>query len=227
MSRPVRTPFSPDLRSAIASEAELLFAERGFDGACIREIAHRAGVTTALIYHYYGNKGGLYLHLMETTVSSQTVQIEGIAASSAAPPEKVRRVVRVLLDSYREYPQRIRLIHRAVDERHPSAVALAERWFSRMTRALRTIAEEGIKKKLFKPLSPHVVPFMILALVVHAFRSEKIQERITPGFPAAALFETLEEFILTLLVIPQEKGKRNPLENHGKKSSLVSRKANV
>lgn len=227
MSRPVRTPFSPDLRATIAAEAELLFAERGFDGACIREIAHQAGVTTALIYHYYGNKEELYLHLMETIVSSQTMQIEEIAAGSAAPPDKVRRVVRVLLDSYRAYPQRIRLIHRAVDECHRSAAALAERWFSRMTRALRTIAEEGIKKKLFKPLSPDLAPFIILALIVHAFRSEKIQERITPGFPAAALFEALEELVLTLLVIPQEKGKRNLRENLGKKSSLVSRKAHA
>lgn len=211
----------------IATEAELLFAERGFDGACIREIAHRAGVTTALIYHYYGNKEELYLYLMETIVSSQTMQIEEIAASSVPPPEKVRLVVRVLLASYRAYPQRIRLIHRAVDECHPSAVALAERWFSRMTRALRTIAEEGVKKKLFKSLSSDLTPFLILALIVHAFRSEKIQERITPGFPATALFEALEELILTLLVIPQEKGKRTLLENHGKKSSLVSHKANA
>lgn len=60
-----------------------------------------------------------------------------------------------------------------------------------------------------------------------ASRSEKIQECITPGFPATALFEAFEELVLTLLVIPQEKGKRNLLESYGKKSSLVRRKVNV
>lgn len=209
MARPVKTPFSPDLRATIAAEAASLFAERGFDGTCIREIARRAGVTTGLIYHYYGSKEDLYLTLMESAVGAHTIQIEEIVASRDDPQDKVRRVVRVFLDSYRTRPQHFQLVHRAIDEFHPAALALAERWFSRVYRALQTIAEEGMREKIFNSLPSHLVPFIILSLLVQAHRSEKIQDRITPGFSAKGLFAVLEHLILTLLTVPQaEKRKR-------------------
>ena len=56
--------------------AEALFAERGFDGASIREIAEQAGATKALIYHYYANKEALYQTLLEDAVSGVVTQIE-------------------------------------------------------------------------------------------------------------------------------------------------------
>ncbi|MEW6301365.1 MAG: TetR/AcrR family transcriptional regulator [Thermodesulfobacteriota bacterium] len=208
MARPAKTPSSPDLRAAIAAQAEALFAERGFDGACIREIAQRAGATTGLIYHYYGSKEDLYLTLMETAVRDHTIQIEEIAASQDTPPDKVRRVVRVFLDSYRARPQHFQLVHRAIDECHPAVLALAERWFSRVYRALQTIAEEGMRKAVFKPLPSHLVPFIIISLIVHALRCGKLQDRITPGFSAADLFASLEGLVLTLLTTPQAQKKR-------------------
>ena len=222
MARPVKTPFSPDLRATIATEAEALFAERGYDGACIREIAKRVGATTGLIYHYYGSKEELYLTLMETAASDLTRQIEEIATGSDSPQEKIRRVIRAFVDSYRARPQHFQLVHRAIDEFHPATLALAERWFSRAYQALQTIAEEGIQKKVFKPLPVHLVPFIVLALLVHAHRSEKIQDRMTPGFSATALFEVLEELILTLLTVPQGEKKR-PMQRQQQKRKKVVR----
>ena len=60
--------------------AEALFAERGFDGTSIREIAEQAGATKALIYHYYDSKEALYQTLLEEAVSGVVTQIEAIAA---------------------------------------------------------------------------------------------------------------------------------------------------
>jgi AcrR family transcriptional regulator len=208
MARPVKTPFSPDLRATIGTVAEALFAERGFDGTCIREIAQRAGATTGLIYHYYGSKEDLYLTLMETAASDLTMQIEEIAASSNSSQEKVRRVIRVVLDSYRARPQHFQLVHRAIDEFHPAALALAERWFSRVYRALQTIADEGVREKSLKPVPSRLVAFTILALIVHALRSDKLQDRMTPGFSAADLFAILEDLTLTLLTVPPGETKR-------------------
>lgn len=219
MARPIKTPSSPDLRAMIAAVAEALFAERGFDGTCIRAIAQQAGATTGVIYHYYGSKEELYLTLMETAVSSQTIQIEEIAASGDNPQEKVRKVVRVLLDSHRAHPQHVQLIHRAVDEFHPAALALAERWFSRLSRALQAIAEEGMEERVFRSLPSHLVPFIVLALIVHAFRSEKFQDRITPGFSAPALFAALEELILTLLTAPQEEKQKHSRRQQEKRTN--------
>ena len=43
-------------RTKILEAAEELFAEKGYDGARVDEIARRAGVNKALIYYYFENK---------------------------------------------------------------------------------------------------------------------------------------------------------------------------
>jgi hypothetical protein len=45
MAWPVKTPLSPVLCVVISAVAETRFAERGFDGTYLREIARRAGST--------------------------------------------------------------------------------------------------------------------------------------------------------------------------------------
>lgn len=55
----------PDARTRILECAEALFAERGFRGARVDEIARRAGVNKALIYYYFKSKQHLLDHLIE------------------------------------------------------------------------------------------------------------------------------------------------------------------
>ncbi len=47
-------------RETILDAAEFLFAERGFDGASIRDIAARAGVPVGLVAHHGGSKEELF-----------------------------------------------------------------------------------------------------------------------------------------------------------------------
>ncbi|HEY6780828.1 MAG TPA: TetR/AcrR family transcriptional regulator [Thermoleophilaceae bacterium] len=49
----------------LAELAEQLFAERGYGGASMDELARRAGVTKPVIYDLFGNKEGLYRHCVE------------------------------------------------------------------------------------------------------------------------------------------------------------------
>ncbi len=47
-------------RKAILTAAEELFAEQGYAGTRVDEIAEKAGKNKALIFHYFGDKLGLY-----------------------------------------------------------------------------------------------------------------------------------------------------------------------
>lgn len=48
-------------RRALLEAAGVLFDERGYDAATVRDIAERAGIDAALIARYFGSKEGLYL----------------------------------------------------------------------------------------------------------------------------------------------------------------------
>jgi AcrR family transcriptional regulator len=47
-------------REQLLGVARKLFAERGFDGTSIEEIAARAGVTKPVVYEHFGGKEGIY-----------------------------------------------------------------------------------------------------------------------------------------------------------------------
>ncbi|MBN2381064.1 DUF2087 domain-containing protein [candidate division WOR-3 bacterium] len=52
----------------IMDAATELFAEKGFEGASIRDIADKAGVTVPNIYYYYKDKQGLYQATLKTSL---------------------------------------------------------------------------------------------------------------------------------------------------------------
>ncbi len=199
MARPIKTADSPDYRAKICEVAETLFAERGFDGTSIREIAEQTGATKALIYHYYQSKEALYLSLLEKEVSRVVAKLETIAASDGDPEDKIRNVVQVFLEQYRAHPQGFQLVQRAIDDHSPTAHTLAERWFSRAHLAIQTITTQGIQHGIFKPLPPHSTPFVIVGIIIHALRANQLIDRITPGFSGPELLATLADLVLTLL----------------------------
>lgn len=49
-----------EARQAIADAARNLFADRGYDGTSMRDIAQRAAVSEALLYRYFSSKAALF-----------------------------------------------------------------------------------------------------------------------------------------------------------------------
>lgn len=60
MSKVIRERDAEVAREAILKAAEEVFAREGFDGARIDTIAAEAGYNKSLIFHYFGDKEGLY-----------------------------------------------------------------------------------------------------------------------------------------------------------------------
>ena len=56
---------APAGQAAILAAASAVFAQRGYSGASLSEIAARAGVSKANIHHHFGSKRGLYLAVMQ------------------------------------------------------------------------------------------------------------------------------------------------------------------
>ena len=59
MARPVNAN-AEETRGRILDAASQLFAQHGYEGASVRQIASAAGVSLGMIRHYSGSKDGLY-----------------------------------------------------------------------------------------------------------------------------------------------------------------------
>ncbi len=89
-------------REMLLDAATLVFAEQGFAGARVDDIAGRARVNKALIYAYYGDKKGLYRAVLASRVNEFADPVVSETLAKEAGPrraleEVVRRYLRTLI----------------------------------------------------------------------------------------------------------------------------------
>ena len=92
-------------REQLLEVALALFSERGFRGTSVRDITRAAGVTEAVLYHYFANKADLWAAVLATYAPFGRLDqiLEPIAA---APLEAaLRTIARELLRLLREREQ--------------------------------------------------------------------------------------------------------------------------
>jgi AcrR family transcriptional regulator len=82
----------PILRGALEA-----FAEHGFHGTSVREIATRAGVTVPLLYYHYGSKEGIFLALIDLAIQDLAWRTEAAAEAGATPTEQLANIAEVVV----------------------------------------------------------------------------------------------------------------------------------
>lgn len=100
----------PEKRRAILHAAVRVFADKGYHGCRIADVARQAGVAYGLVYHYFKNKG----ELLESVFAEQWTifirAIESIRAGPEAAAEQLAAVCRFALDVFRTAPQAVRVL---------------------------------------------------------------------------------------------------------------------
>ena len=64
-------------RDQLITVGRSVFAERGFDGTAVEEIASRAGVSKPVVYEHFGGKEGLYRAVIEREMEHLQTAIIG------------------------------------------------------------------------------------------------------------------------------------------------------
>lgn len=97
MARPINAN-AEETRQRILEAAAALFAQRGFEGTSVRQIAAGAGVSLGMIRHYFGSKDGLYRACIDSAYAIYARLGEAIHTGLASGGDPVE----VLSDSVRE-----------------------------------------------------------------------------------------------------------------------------
>ncbi|MFI5954632.1 TetR/AcrR family transcriptional regulator [Cryptosporangium sp. NPDC051539] len=90
-------PRSPGHQALLAAAREE-FAERGYGGASIRDIAQRAAVSLAALYHYYGSKQELLHALLDEGMDVyDQVSVDLLGTVGDDPAERLEALVEALV----------------------------------------------------------------------------------------------------------------------------------
>ena len=81
----------------ILQVAEKLFAEKGFDGTSIRNIASEAGINIAMVSYYFGSKEKMLESLIYSRISDLKMQLENLYREDIGPLEKINRLIELYI----------------------------------------------------------------------------------------------------------------------------------
>jgi AcrR family transcriptional regulator len=109
-SRAQRTNDPDGNRRNIIEVATKEFAEKGFSGARVDEIAARTKTSKRMIYYYFGGKEALYIAVLEEAYR-KIRSIEAMLDLAHQPPEEaLRTLVGFTFDYQNAHPEFIRLV---------------------------------------------------------------------------------------------------------------------
>lgn len=133
--KPERVRDAERTRSELLQVATAVFAEDGFSGARVDDIAERTRTTKRMIYYYFGGKEGLYLAVLENAYLGIRQAEQALDVAHLDPVLAVRRLAELTYDHHVRHPEFIRLV--SIENIHRGE-------FIRRLDSLRTVAAPAV-----------------------------------------------------------------------------------
>src|SRR5712691_248920 len=153
------------LRRAVLEAAAKLFAQRGFGGTNLQDIADALGISRPALYYYFKSKDDILASLVEeVTVFSGHQATELASKADFNPSETLRQMVFSHAKWLLEHPVEFRVVDRTEND----LPAATRRTHDKAKRTLldnfsRTIAR-GVELGHFRPVDPTVTAFSIIGM---------------------------------------------------------------
>jgi len=153
----VPDPTSPDSTSPDSTSARLVgaaievFAEKGYDGAGVAEIARRAGLTTGAIYSRFSGKAELLAEAIKASGSDELDRLFANVETQGRVNDLLAMVGSHLIDGGLDTNQALLLEAFAAARRHPEVAAILGDSLRQRAEQLSVIVDQGKRDGLIDP----------------------------------------------------------------------------
>lgn len=194
-----------DTREKLIAAAKKVFAEKGYAGATVKEIADQAGVNISLISYHFNGKEGLLRACVEQFGRERLKDAQNIFT----PPESVEDVKAKLrlwavlfLRCHVDDKAVCTILHREKACAEKALWEVFEGTFLKAFDGMVKFLEAGKKKGFIKKeVDPLIATSMIYGSLIHVGTSQEIQEKLLGISIANEKFrhQIIDQFINTLL----------------------------
>ncbi len=173
-----------------------LFADCGYAGVSMRQIARDTGVTQAAIYHHFANKDELYIASLEHVYAGQQDSIVNLLSSASDPAQRLALLVEALLHTFDEQAQFRRIYFRELLEGDQQRLELlSARVFPELGNVLDQLMEE-----VAPHMDKHLMVLSLAGLVFHHLEARKLSPLSDGGRAEHQDIEVLAKHITQLLL---------------------------
>ncbi|KAF0215932.1 MAG: TetR/AcrR family transcriptional [Geobacteraceae bacterium] len=138
-----------DCRATLIEVATPLFAEKGFNGVSVREIAGLAGVNVSMISYYFGGKEGLYGAVLNEQFAVLQ-RVAKIAHTATDPLKKFELYVRDTVARYRRNPYLLRFYAGELTNPTPCFATIVKPAIQEVVKTLQEFFTDGLSHHQFR-----------------------------------------------------------------------------
>lgn len=167
----------------ILEAAMSVFAEEGYSGARVDEIARRAGLNKAMIYYRIGDKLALYTEVIHSLFGEIGSAIKGNIPPDATPEEKLTMYIRGLTRTIAEHPYLPGIMMRELASGGGNISERVAEDFAGILSIPANILAEGVKKGVFINTNPVILHMMIVGFMMFFKTTEPVRKRYCTMLP--------------------------------------------
>jgi len=156
----------PEARAKILAAAETLFAQHGFAGVGVRQIAAAAGVNGAMIHYYFGNKENLYLAIIENAAATVRGLIAEAIGSATSLEERLTRFVKAYAGYLFGHPHLARILSREMLAGGKHFMQVFPKYGPGNYGMLREAMAEGVRRGELRELDVDLAPISLIGMIV-------------------------------------------------------------
>ncbi len=188
-----------DSKQALLDAAKKLFAEKGYEGATVKDLADAAGVNVSLVSYHFGGKEGLYRAVLVQFAQTGVDNIQRILKGPTSASDfkaRLRLFGEELLDVHLKEPDLCRIIHRDVEKLTTVGEEIVRTGFFPLFLTFVNFLKTAEKIKITQKFKDtEQVASLIMGSLMHFFDKDHV--RICSGRPSIRDAKYREE-ILTL-----------------------------
>ena len=153
------------VENEIYEHAIRLFAERGFAGTSLQDIADALGITRPALYYYVKSKDELLARLAADVAGGSATQMTSIAERPDLDAVgKLRQIAQLAVLRQATQPERFRLLIRSEAELPPELSRAYDTSRRAVLAAITGVIEDGIRAGQFRPVDARVAALAVLGM---------------------------------------------------------------
>lgn len=190
-----RRPAAETERAFIAAATEL-FAEKGYNGTSISDLAQELGLTTASLYYHVSGKQELLLRVLGTGMERFLQRLEDIAAQDLDPRLRLRLAVENHLSFVLEEQGSVTVFLRERRFLEPPYRQQYQELVERYETLFTEMVSEAMEAGAIPPGDPHLIRLAILGMINWIVEWYKPDGRFAPEEIRATFADLITERML-------------------------------
>ena len=169
-----------DKKAHIINHAIELFAEKGFEGSSIRDLAARAGVNVAMVNYYFGSKEKLFASMVEERASYTRGVLEEIAGNTTySDIEKIERIIDAFIKKLFTNRKFHRVMHQEMmlNQRETLSQSIVDILYPNSL-IIKNVLEAGMKKGVFRKVDAPMVIASLIGTINQVLLSKRMCNKL-------------------------------------------------